>query len=191
MARRQIGTGTTDSNGKITVPYTGSGAGKIQIVAVNSNLVSETYTLIDGLWYDTGKTTTATTDYDTLRMSQTVTGAGRVLTATSDSGHFFLKNNQLNYALPFCIEIDVTSRTTGTGGGTAIDLYDGANELRIWLNSTGHYKINVDENGVTAAEGSQSINTTGDLVSGTVRASLYCVKADDTMTYHDCIIYII
>ena len=52
MARRLIGTGTTDSNGRITVSYTGTGAGKLQLVAVNGNLLSETYVLEDLVFYD-------------------------------------------------------------------------------------------------------------------------------------------
>ena len=56
MARRKIGEGTTDNNGRITVSYTGTGAGKLQLVAVNGNLVSETYTLYDSLF--NGKNTT-------------------------------------------------------------------------------------------------------------------------------------
>ena len=56
MARRPIGTGTTDSNGRITVSYTGTGAGKLQLVAVNGNLLSETYVLYDSLF--NGKATT-------------------------------------------------------------------------------------------------------------------------------------
>ena len=58
MARRLIGTGTTDSNGKITVSYTGTGAGKLQLVAVNGNLVSETYELYDTIVHETQLTST-------------------------------------------------------------------------------------------------------------------------------------
>ena len=42
MARRLIGTGTTDSNGKVSVTYTGTGAGKLQIVEESGSLLSET-----------------------------------------------------------------------------------------------------------------------------------------------------
>ena len=57
MARRQIGTGTTDSTGKITVSYTGTGAGKLQLVAVQGNITSETYTLEDCYFIETGSPT--------------------------------------------------------------------------------------------------------------------------------------
>jgi len=54
MARRLIGSGTTDSNGRISVPYTGKGAGKIQLVAVSGTLQSETYSVWDYIKYDKG-----------------------------------------------------------------------------------------------------------------------------------------
>ena len=54
MARRLIGSGTTDSNGRISVPYTGKGAGKIQLVAVSGTLQSEIYSVWDYIKYDKG-----------------------------------------------------------------------------------------------------------------------------------------
>ena len=57
MARLLIGTGTTDSNGRVTVSYSGKGAGKLQLVAVNGNLLSEIYELYDTIWCDIGTST--------------------------------------------------------------------------------------------------------------------------------------
>ena len=57
MARRLIGTGTTDSNGKVSVTYTGTGAGKLQIVAESGSLLSEIYEIFDCLFKGSGTTT--------------------------------------------------------------------------------------------------------------------------------------
>ena len=57
MTYRKIGEGITDNNGRITVSYTGKGAGKIQLVAKQGNLTSETYELIDALFKGTNSTT--------------------------------------------------------------------------------------------------------------------------------------
>ena len=57
MTRRLLGTGTTDSNGRVSINYTGVGAGKLQIVAVSGTLESNTYELIDAITYDKGTST--------------------------------------------------------------------------------------------------------------------------------------
>ena len=54
MARRLIGTATTDSNGKAFIQYTGKGAGKLQIVAECSNVESETCDVMDCKFFDIG-----------------------------------------------------------------------------------------------------------------------------------------
>ena len=54
MARRLIGTGTTDSNGRVTIEYTGTGAGRVQVTAetTDGSLSSETYSRYDVLFKD-------------------------------------------------------------------------------------------------------------------------------------------
>ena len=54
MARRLIGIGITDAQGNVAIPYTGTGAGKLQIVAECGDLTSDTYELSDYLFYDSG-----------------------------------------------------------------------------------------------------------------------------------------
>ena len=56
MATRLIGSGTTDSQGKININYTGTGAGKLQLIAKQGNLTSDTFILYDALF--NGKSTT-------------------------------------------------------------------------------------------------------------------------------------
>ena len=41
--RRLIGTGTTDSQGQVAITYTGTGAGKLDVIAECGDLQSETY----------------------------------------------------------------------------------------------------------------------------------------------------
>ena len=56
VLQREIGRGTTDSNGRIVIPYMGIGAGKLQLKAeatINSSrFVSEIYGVIDALLFD-------------------------------------------------------------------------------------------------------------------------------------------
>lgn len=54
MARRLLGTGTTNSSGVATLSYTGSGLGKIQVVATSGELESDRFEMWDVLKYDFG-----------------------------------------------------------------------------------------------------------------------------------------
>ena len=54
MTKRLIGTGTTDATGKVSITYTGVGAGKLQITAEAAGLTSDTYELIDAITMDKG-----------------------------------------------------------------------------------------------------------------------------------------
>ena len=54
MAKQLIGTAVTNENGVATFTYTGTGAGKLNIVAESGSLVSETYEIWDYLVYDDG-----------------------------------------------------------------------------------------------------------------------------------------
>lgn len=58
MARRLIGTGTTNAQGIATcnATYTGVGAGKLQIIAVSGDLESQTYELTDCEYLDPATT---------------------------------------------------------------------------------------------------------------------------------------
>ena len=56
MARRLIGTAVTDSNGEATITYTGTGAGKLNVVAESGTFVSQPYTVHDCIKYDKGNT---------------------------------------------------------------------------------------------------------------------------------------
>lgn len=58
MALRKIGEAVTDSNGNCIITYTGTGAGKIDMVAEytdgESIIQSETYSILDGVYADIG-----------------------------------------------------------------------------------------------------------------------------------------
>ena len=56
MARRLLGTGTTNSSGVATYSYTGQGLGKIQVVATSGDLESDRFEMWDLLKYDGGTT---------------------------------------------------------------------------------------------------------------------------------------
>ena len=54
MARRYLGSATTNAQGVATLTYTGVGAGKVDIVAESEGLLSSAYTITDCLRLDRG-----------------------------------------------------------------------------------------------------------------------------------------
>ena len=68
MVRRLIGSNTTNSSGVATINYTGTGSGKVRIIAESGNLVSEPYTFYDVKFKDIG----TDTDYSNWNTSSTM-----------------------------------------------------------------------------------------------------------------------
>ena len=54
MARRLIGTGTTNASGIASITYTGTGAGKLHLIAESGDLKSSTYEITDAKYIDDG-----------------------------------------------------------------------------------------------------------------------------------------
>ena len=153
-------------------------------------LLSETYELYDTIFYDTGLPDTASSSITTVRCDTKPTNTGREVTATGNAAHAILKQNNRVFDLPFMIEFTVTALNLGTDGGAAIDVYDGVSEYKIWLDTTGYYKIKVDTiNGAVAQTGSESIGISGNKPTTTSRISINLAKTDDTITITNLMIY--
>lgn len=110
MAYRLIGSAVTDSNGKAVYEYTGSGAGEIDFVASvdnpigSSSLVSETYSIWDTLFYETGATSLDITtkwtkgsgltveinedEYTTVSSTNSTSTTGKLICNTELTGDF-------------------------------------------------------------------------------------------------------
>ena len=120
MARRLIGTGTTNAQGIATcnTTYTGVGAGKLQIIAVSGNLESDTYELLDAQFYDDGVTTDGGKLYytnTTSEVSRTTDSTGTLVTNLTDSLKTIRANkpsttaDEKDWDDPLRIEFDIMS----------------------------------------------------------------------------------
>ena len=90
MARRLIGTATTNSSGIATISYTGAGAGKLQLVAESGNLESEIYELIDAIWFDEATTGHENSNlWINSNLTKTASSTGTLIENTSSSNYFF------------------------------------------------------------------------------------------------------
>ena len=153
MVRRLIGTAVTNSNGEATITYTGTGAGKLNIVAESGTFVSEAYEVLDCSFYDDCssdakasswyKSEGLTVDYPTLYNATRI----RNQNADTTSRYYYLNSSSLNsdkiggiytVSVPCCIEFDVLSYV----GTIGISVTDSTNAQRFpEISSNGHYKI--------------------------------------------------
>ena len=138
MARRLIGTGTTDNNGKITVSYTGTGAGKLQLVAVNGNLLSETYVLTDAIFISNGNLNCSS------NAQVTIESDGYVLSPIDTSSYGFVyfstsnaSSNWIRFDKDSTVEFEVLSYT----GTNSFRLDGNTTEAIYTIDATGKYRI--------------------------------------------------
>lgn len=138
MARRLIGTGitnnqgiaimNTDPQGNPITGYTGTGAGKIQIIAESGQLTSEQYTITDCTFYDT-----CTTNHDQWiiyqsdRLNITHSGSGMTVTGTSSDPYNLYANKKGTSTAVQDFEgelaVEFTATVPATNGAT-FQIYD-------------------------------------------------------------------
>ena len=201
MARRLIGTGTTNSNGIATcnTTYTGVGAGKLQIIAVSGDLESETYELIDAILRDGGITGDKNdnafgynTTYITLTTNTTGTTVENIDTAAEGFRAFTSKNptdNTYAWDGALCIECDIIS----TGNNNRIQLYVDNNNLitrtteELELTQGGHLKLEYDGNtAVYYVDGVEKFRRTFELSNYNIR---FFLPSQSTFAYKNFIVY--
>ena len=121
MVKRLIGSDITGTDGSVSIPYAGTGAGVVNLsveTEIDGSIVSGTYSVIDATFRD-GATGT---DYN----SKIVNHAnilqydrqedGTLLTAPTSKGYWiFNQTSSSEYPLSenFCIECDIVSVTSG------------------------------------------------------------------------------
>ena len=110
MATRLIGSGTTDSQGKVNINYTGTGAGKLQLIAKNGNLTSATYELIDATFYDPATTNNKNTNwlnYNNRMTIETDTQGTTITNSNASNGYCFANGSDPFVFTDYCCEFDV------------------------------------------------------------------------------------
>ena len=116
MAKRLIGTATTNANGVASVTYTGAGRGLLNVFAESGSLQSETYSIEDLLAYDTGIDGTATNLYSVSGgITKTVGSDGTLFSVSNGTSPIinFLDKSGTQYYLPttsFEVDFDVVSQ---------------------------------------------------------------------------------
>lgn len=190
MAKRLIGTGTTDNNGTATIQYTGTGAGKIDIVAEytdgESIIQSEIYRMLDAIFYDTGVTGTKNNNWQSLRLTPLTDDEGTSLTATSNYAHYLVKSSSARFSVNFAIEFQ-----TLTCNQSALNLVDSSTNVdrKEYLKPDTHYKFRITSTGYEVYENGTYTKKV-DLTFASVRVSLYLPTASSSvLKYNSFLLY--
>ena len=86
MAKRLIGTATTNANGVASVTYTGAGRGLLNVFAESGSLQSQTYGVFDCIVYDDGTSDPKKTNFlKNGNGTVTIGSNGTTITATSNT----------------------------------------------------------------------------------------------------------
>lgn len=194
MARRLIGTAVTDSNGEATITYTGTGAGKLNVVAESGTFVSEIYELWDTLFYDeaTSSDTKNNTGWTNYRGTLSFDNATKIEIATGETNTIYTRTFTLGdgLAIEFDLNVNFSSSqifrlcndwsTVGSATKSSLNLSD---------NSWAHIKI-VLQNGAGLIY--RSINDTNPIsfnYTALTRFYFFIENADDSLKYKNFKIY--
>ena len=154
--RRLIGTGTTDSQGQVAITYTGTGAGKLQVMAECGDLQSETYTLYDVSFKDIGTEDdyTAWTYLNNVTLTRSDAETSITQTNSSSGASQYLT---LPVTDNFCIELDISLSATDVTSYSLLQFRQGSsakgnipyNSLGLTANEYSHVKLTVQGTDVT------------------------------------------
>ena len=191
--KKLIGEGITDSNGEASYNYVGVGAGKIDFSAESGILSSETYSLIDSLFYQEGTSEPPTNTWVVNGFTPSYSSDGTTLTSTTFATCFAnLKDtgvNPFDFNSPFAVEIDIVSFNSSN---LDFQLYDNTNNATRSASALGitggnHLKIVNDGTSVKYyVDGIEKPSLQYNYAMGTCRVGL---RATGTVTFKNFMIY--
>ena len=207
MAKRYLGYGYTNAQGvakleydsegnALTHSYTGVGAGKIDIVAESGTLQSETYNLLDCLFYDDGVTDTAS--WDLLLCSKSVSATnGKTFTCTETNASARASMNPVDNASaydfvanPLIWEFDVVSVT----GNVALQFIQQNPSINKAFNINSNYDnstVKIEYNGskMTLYQDGAYVNEITVTFSSTMRIGFSIPTLNNSITVKNVKVY--
>ena len=208
VLERVIGSGTTNSNGQIVIPYTGVGAGKLQLKAkatVNGSIIqSEIYSILDTIYYDNA---TSNDHKDIWRDGSNILSRDveySLITSDSTYKNIWLTGSPSStsgfiFNAPFCVEFDVVEETgrmifsigyqhSGQGSTTTIMDF----EFNSYTNrGVGHWKIIINENSQEAILNDNTVKTGSVSCSNDIRIGMGVITANSSLKFKNFRIYYI
>ena len=144
MARRLIGTAVTDANGEATITYTGTGAGKLDVVAESGTFVSEPYEVLDCTFLDIATTGKKNSNWNkgsaltvsdpsdegtTFSASSSTLNSGRYIATTGLTGDFRV---EFEMKSSYGVRFGVTNSTANMTSSTYFMTLSEYTEFREW-----------------------------------------------------------
>lgn len=196
MALRLIGSGNTNADGNVTVPYLGKGSGVLNIKSectIDGILLQETCSLRDTKWlYNGGET------YSTSTMSVTPNSDGSYTFAPSTDGYVLFRastsssSSSLLYAdIGECFEFDLIG-STGTVT-LRMNIANGSNRDILKQSSTewqngNHIRCKVVDNGVEISVNGE-VSRTVSLADTGARIFLLRIEPSSSVTIKNLCYY--
>ena len=215
---RYLGYGVTDENGiakldhnpqgnPLTHSYTGTGAGKVDIVASlddeidDSSLVSETYSIRDGLLLDhcTSEVTGRWYNYQNI-LSIEYNNNGMTITKNEQNNtqrYLYWNDTAISttkiggyntITTPMCIEFDC-SAITGSIQLVFVDNASTPNQRFIEISNTGHYRIVLNGETVTVYCENTQVGSSLSLNGSNTQFRMGFNVANESITIKDFVIY--
>ena len=158
MARRLIGTDTTGTDGSVTIPYTGTGAGLVQMdveTEIDGSIVSGTLPVLDALFYDEAIGSHKSGNYNNINVTVTDSDDGMVLSATADSGTRYCNtviggtntwyDSSKSYQVEFDFSYEREDTNSACGFGFGNNGFNLHNLFSSALTGSGHLKVIVTD----------------------------------------------
>ena len=193
---RYIGQGVTNRNGVASINYTGSGKGKMEVVASTDrpvsegSLQSETFVVLDATYKDTGtdvpKTATWYNQDNAFTVTPSTDGTLISCSATASKSYFAAGNSfstSYKFTAPLCVEVDIDSVT---GSDTVLVLMSNISPT-ITITRSCHLKMIWDGSKVEKYVDGVLIGTTQNVTQTPVAIGFRMTNG--SLTYKDFCIY--
>jgi len=185
------GSDTTDNQGKITITYTGTAIGQVDVVVSYGMLLQETYEVLDAIFYDDGVTSPKTTTYYNSGFQISIDSTGTLLDKTTTGWGLFWLNQNNGTDKPFskgiCIEWDNVSKN----GEMRFQIVgDTSNYYNYYVDNNAHIKITIDEDYITRIvnNGNPYRVSTSDYITNNFRMG-FVINGVGNTTYKNIKIY--
>ena len=123
------GTDTTNSNGEITITYTGTAVGQVDVIVKYGTLLQEIFVVYDTLFYDSGlNDSSKNNNWSTSNLQITTDNTGTLVSNSTTNNVFYriYKNSALvSFNTPYIFEFEVIEYT-----GTITIVNDGSSNIR-------------------------------------------------------------
>jgi len=191
------GTDTTDSNGEITISYTGTAAGKIDVVVSYGSLLQETYELIDAMFYDKAVEGAKNSNWIAYRVTATTDSNGTVLTRGSGTGSYKCyvadSTSGEEFTGSYNIEFDIVSAQSGN---CRILIDDGTNNAEFTLTSSyapigSHVRLEITPTEQKLIVNDEEKTSTSITYTGNQSIRFYIPYSNSTIGYKDFKVYLV